>query len=329
MNALKVQYKRKKPLYEKFCQEIKGQLFEILRSQGIALAVPIQFRIKSWESILDKCNRRDIIPKGLEEITDIAGFRLVLLFKRDQKRVCDIISSNFEVIKMEDTQNRLSIDQFGYGAVHFEVIPRETWFSLPTRHRLRGLQAEIQVRTASQHIWATVSHILQYKREKHVPKPMLRIINIVAALLEAVDLELERVLDEREAYIAQIDKVKGDEPLDTDILRIILANEFPPENVHEAGEDVGYLLDDLIHFGIRNIGTFRELIKKHRKAIFSEEKVAVEDLKKKGRKSSYGYNPARIAKGVFFSHTGLARKALREEFGQHFMDYLREVFVIR
>lgn len=326
-NSLRVQYEQKKSLYKKFCQEIMGQLFELLHQGGIALAVPIESRVKSWESILDKCNRREMIPKALEEISDIAGLRIVLLFKRDQKKVCDIISDNFEVIKMENTQDRLSVDQFGYGAVHFEVKLKKEWRSLPTLRELGGLQAEIQVRTASQHIWATASHVLQYKRERHVPKPVLRAINRVAALLETVDLELERVLVARGTYIAQLAKVEGDEPLNTDILQKILAEEFPPENANETGEDLSALLDDLTDFGILNVRSFRELVKKHRKAIFSAEREAVESQKKWKEQSTFKYKPERVAKGVFYTHGGLSRVALRKEFGKKFEEYLREKYL--
>lgn len=327
MKKLKLQYDQKKLLYEKFCKEIKAQLFELLHQEGIALAFPIESRVKLWESILSKYNHSKIIPKVLEEISDIAGIRIILLFRRDQEKVCRIISDNFNVIKTENTLDRLSVDQFGYGSVHFEVTPKEEWFSVPTLRTLRDLAAEIQVRTASQHIWAAASHTLQYKRERHVPNRVRRSINLVAALLELVDREFERVLVDRGAYVAELDRIKGDEPLNTDILQKILADEFPLKNLNDKGEDFVDLLEELIAFGILNARSLQELIKKHRKTIFSKEKEAVEDIGREGRQSRYSYNLERVAKGVFYTQTGLLRQGLREEFGKKYDEYLNTKFL--
>lgn len=163
ISILRSEYELKSSLYGKLCREIKAQLSELLHRQRIILALPIESRVKSWESISEKCQRRDITPAALAEIGDIAGLRIVLLFRRDQEKVCDIIREYFEVVGVEDTINRLSADQFGYGSVHFQIRLKAEWLVLPTLSELRGLQTEIQVRTASQHIWAEASHFFSIR----------------------------------------------------------------------------------------------------------------------------------------------------------------------
>jgi putative GTP pyrophosphokinase len=152
VDVLKAEYEQKESLYNKFCREMEVQLSELLRLNGIALAFPIEKRVKSWESISQKCERDNITPMTLREIGDIAGLRVIILFKRDQERVCEIIQQHFDVLEVEDTTNRLSADQFGYGSVHLQVRPKAEWLVLPTLSELQGLHAEIQVRTASQHV---------------------------------------------------------------------------------------------------------------------------------------------------------------------------------
>jgi len=260
----------------------------------------------------------------LGEIGDIAGLRIVLLFKRDQEKVSENIQQFFEVLEVEDTTERLSADQFGYGSVHFQVRPKAEWLVVPTLSELQGLQVEIQVRTASQHIWAEASHTLQYKRESHVPMPLRRTINRVAALLETVDLEFERVLSERGTYVEQLSIFDEDELLNTDILEKVLAEELPPEN-KEVDEPFGKLLDDLIAFNIDNARSLKALLKKHHDAIFAREMAAVKDIREKKDQSRYvPYIPERIAKGVFFNHAGLVRGSLSEEFGKMFETYMSE-----
>jgi len=322
MSTLKSEYEFKYSQYDKLCKEVTAQLSELLRREHIALAFPIDFRVKSWESISEKCQRLDPIPVALAEIGDIAGLRIVLLFKRDQEKVCDIIRKYFEVLEVEDTTERLSADQFGYGSIHFQVRPKAEWLVLPTLSELQGLQAEIQVRTASQHIWAEASHALQYKRESHVPMPLRRAINRVAALLETVDLEFERVLSERGTYVEQLGKFEEGEPLNTDILEKVLAEELPPEN-RLGNEPFGMLLDDLIAFNINNAKSLRALLKKHHDAIFADEASIIKDIREKKGKTLYiPPRPELIDKGVFFSHVGLARHALSREFGKEFSTYL-------
>jgi putative GTP pyrophosphokinase len=324
VDVLKAEYEQKESLYNKFCREMEVQLSELLRLNGIALAFPIEKRVKSWESISQKCERDNITPMTLREIGDIAGLRVIILFKRDQERVCEIIQQHFDVLEVEDTTNRLSADQFGYGSVHLQVRPKAEWLVLPTLSELQGLHAEIQVRTASQHVWAEASQALQYKRESHVPKPLRRTINRAAALLEVVDLEFERVLSERGTYVEQLGTFDEDEPLNIDILEKVLAEELPPDN-KKVGEPFGGLLDDLIAFDIDNAKSLRALLKKHHNAIFADEAGAVKDIREKKEKSRYSpYIPERSAKGVFYAHVGLVRKALAKEFGNEYKTYRRE-----
>ena len=78
----------------------------------------------------------------------------------------------------------------------------DDWLNVPTFREFKGLRAELQIRTLAQQLWAAASHKLQYKRESSVPYPIRRSIHRVAALLETVDLELERVLSERDPHLS-------------------------------------------------------------------------------------------------------------------------------
>ena len=324
LDALRAEYDQKSSLYDRFCGELEKQIGELLRQEGVALAVPIEKRVKPWESIADKCQRSKVVPGVLQDIGDVAGLRIILLFRRDQERVCQLIKTNFDVLDVEDALERLSADQFGYGSVHFDVRPKKEWFSLPTLHGLEGLRAEIQVRTASQHIWAAASHILQYKRESHVPKPLRRALNRAAALLETVDLEFERVLGDREAYVAQLEEPAGHQPLNIDIVERILAEELPPENARPGGEPLADLLDDLLACNIRDAESFRSLLRKHRDAVLANDRDVVAHINAAQREKLDPERRRRLDRGVYFIHVGLARQALKLEIGdQRFHEYTR------
>ena len=78
-----------------------------------------------------------------------------------------------------------------------------------------------------------------------------------------MDLEFERVLDERESYISGLHADKSDdEPLNVDLLAKILDEQLPEENKIEA-EAYSELLEDLHHFHIDSPRRLTELIGKH------------------------------------------------------------------
>ena len=274
---LKNEYDSTAPLYQSLCNELTTQLNELLKQGGVSLAFPIEARVKAWDSISEKCERNALEPSSLGEIGDVAGLRLLVLFRRDLENVRAMLDANFEVVYFEDTADRLAEDQFGYGSMHFRVRPKQAWLELPTLRPLQGLEAEIQLRTASQHIWAASSHVLQYKKEAHVPTPVRRSINRVAALLETVDLEFERVLAEREEYVETSSTPGADDVLDTELLRIVLDEVLPPENKGED-EDYAKLLDELSRSGVNSVEDLKELMNEQWDAVFLADQRAAKHV---------------------------------------------------
>jgi putative GTP pyrophosphokinase len=65
-----------------------------LQSERIPLGVPIECRVKKWESIIEKTKRKSLNVYSVVDIPDFVGLRLMLLFSRDVEKVCDLISKN-------------------------------------------------------------------------------------------------------------------------------------------------------------------------------------------------------------------------------------------
>jgi len=321
-DKLELEYKEKHFLYNRFCSELVKQLGELLSQANISIAFPIESRVKSWTSICEKCERYKITPQSLNEIEDFAGIRIILIFIRDLRKTCNIVEGNFKVLKKEDVTKRLEENKFGYSSIHYILTPPPGWFSLPSLKNTKSFKAEVQVRTVSQHIWATASHILQYKREKDVPIPLQRSINRVAALLETVDLEFERVLSDRGLYIEKIEKVE-DEILNTDSLRKTLEKLLPKEN-SDLHEKFSELLEDLRVFGITIVKELEVIIKNHWDKVKEEEAMMLLKQKKILERGEplIGTSEERTHKGVFYTHVGLTRCALTEEFGVKFREYM-------
>jgi putative GTP pyrophosphokinase len=305
---------------DSFSKEVARQIERVLEHEGVALGFPIQHRVKSWVSLCDKLERVDFHASTIMDFQDLVGLRLILLFKRDVDRACEALGQNFSVLRRYDTRERLKTDQFGYSSVHFVVELKKDWLSLPTLANMAGLKAEIQVRTLPQHTWAEASHNLQYKSIESMPVSVNRAINRVSALLEMVDLEFERVLVERDSYRNDVDVSGTDDLLNVDLIEKTLDALLPAAN--KGDEGFAELLDDLTNFGIQKQQELRDLVMRHLPAILEEERAVVSSIMNHARINRTPLN-GRYARGVFLTHVGLVRVALRQEF-PGFNEYLNK-----
>ncbi len=307
---------------QRFCDEINNQLVRLLEDNEIVLGFPIQHRVKTWNSISDKLSKLKFPIKDIKGIQDLIGLRIILLFKRDTSQVCNLIEKSFNVIKKYNTDERLKEDQFGYSSIHFVIELPEEWLAVPTFTAFSKFRAEIQVRTIAQHIWAAASHTLQYKQEVSVPATVLRSIYRVSALLETVDLEFERVLDEREIYRSKLNTSDIDKVLNVDLLEKILDYFLPAEN-KILDEEYAQLLEELNMFEISTSDSLQKLLEKHQEKIKQQEADIIANKKNIvffGNEETQRFN-----RGIFFTHTGLMRAALEAEFGVRWEEYMESL----
>lgn len=124
------EYHSQKSQYDRFCTEVVKQITELLSSASVVPALPIQYRVKSWDSILDKFETKGDLLNRLSDLPDIAGIRIVLLFQRDINKVVEVVEATFEVLKKEV----LEIDLVKVSSVMVRFIMR-----LP--HQKNGLRS--------------------------------------------------------------------------------------------------------------------------------------------------------------------------------------------
>lgn len=315
LDQLRIQYQDNISRTERLREAVVVQLSELLSVNGVTLGVPIESRVKTWTSIAEKLERKHIEIERISELQDLIGVRTILLFRSDLARVISLISTNFDVVSLEDTSTRLSDSEFGYHSQHFVVRLPPAWLSLPSLASFGDLFVELQVRTLAQHIWAAASHKLQYKHEAGVPLPLRRTINRVSALLETVDLEFERVLQERKAYIEKANTPpEADKHLNVDSLASLLSEMLPPEN-KEDNEAYAELLEDLYALRVNTPEKLRRIVSVNHKAIQESEAERVDGFMMGDETIDEPEVMERLERGVFFTHVGLTREGLRAEFG--------------
>jgi len=291
---------------------LKEELTKLLEDHSISLAVPVQVRVKEWDSLVTKVVRKSLAPSSVRELTDLVGAKLILLFRRDVETACRLLERAFPGCEQEDTSKRLRDTEFGYRSVHYVVGWPDSWCTVPTRSDFSAWRAEIQVRTVVQHAWAEASHKLQYKREDSAPIAMRRPLANAAALLENVDQAFERVLELRDDYRAQLAPAKDDEPLNVDVLETVLDGCLPPTSKTE-GEEYAILLVDLRASGIDTAGKLRRLVSKHFDRVMELAHEYQEALRQaaKGIPSLVAQAERDIESQSCFTHVGLVRDMLR------------------
>lgn len=322
IKALEAEYQTMAPIATHFAQEMVAQLKELLGQYEMDLGGSIEWQVRTWTSISEEIERGPGNLSTLKDLSDLIRIRLVLLFRRDIEPSCDVLSANFRIISREHLVDEQEQNEFGYSSTRFVVAVPDSWVSLPTLRSMKGLKAEIQVRTLAQHLWACASSRLQYTKMKAVPSPIRRTISRVSSLLETVDLEFERVIQEKEQYVGSISLEKGvKEPLNVNSLATVLDSMLPKNN-KDSREPEGYsdLLDDLLHFEITQTSTLKQLIKRHLDEIIELDKKRV----RLEMESTQFLEECRdrIRNRVYYTHSGLVRIALALEFGKRWERYI-------
>lgn len=232
-------------------------------------------------------------------------------------RTCDIVEQLFRVQGRRDKSTELTVDQFGYQSIHLFARPPSTWLSIPSFAPFRHLEAEVQIRTLAQHMWAAAAHKLQYKQEEAVPAEIRRAVHRVSALLETVDLEFERVLAERDAYRSSALESAHDRPLNADLLEALLDQLLPRPN-KEGFESSSLLFWELDKLGVTTSNELTEMVQRHLSTALEADREAVEQLRRNGATDE------RTNASVFFSHSGLMRAMLEKEFGDDYYSRIWE-----
>jgi ppGpp synthetase/RelA/SpoT-type nucleotidyltranferase len=285
-----------RPDYEQLCGEVEYILRKKVAAQGIETA-SISSRAKTLKSVLEKLQRKHY-ERPFEQLTDLAGVRVVCLYGSDIANVAKIIQAEFKVIDDVDKLDELGVDQFGYGARHF-IVQLGRSSSGARYDDLKQLACEVQVRTVVQDAWTIIQHHLIYKRESQVPTQLQRKLNSLAGLFETVDDQFERIREEREAYVAGIRGSVGEPAflkteLNLDSLKEYLRWRFPGRAIERWDGQARLVLDPLLMNGYRRLADVERIVD----ATTSARAEVTRDLGDEIRKANDGTIPSNFEVGL-------------------------------
>jgi putative GTP pyrophosphokinase len=195
-------FAKARPLYSEFAVAVRNIVRDTLNSAAVKVH-SIESRAKSLESLGEKVvtpSDSDVdVPKystPLQQITDLAGVRVITFFPRTLNAVDGAIRHQFTVKEVVDhTQSLHRSERFGYQSVHYLVTLNDERARLPEYQNFRNLVAEIQIRTVLQHAWAEIEHDIQYKSSITIPDQIRRRFMALAGMLEIADREFQAIQD--------------------------------------------------------------------------------------------------------------------------------------
>ena len=136
-------------------ESIEEAAVRIKERTGMEPVEHLKYRIKSDESMREKCRRKGLPEtedSALHQVQDAIGLRIVCTFLDDVYSVRDSIKSieGIEVVREKDYIRNVKPN--GYRSYHLIV-------------KIQGYFAEIQIRTISMDTWAALEHHMRYKKK--------------------------------------------------------------------------------------------------------------------------------------------------------------------
>lgn len=152
-------------------------------------------RIKTPESIIKKMKRKnyELTYKSLiENVSDIAGVRIICPFKSSVFEVVDIIKEfeDFKILMEKDYITNPK--KTGYSSYHM-IVEVPVHFENSTIYA----KVEIQIRTLAMDFWATLEHELKYKSDYKITDKLSRELVMYAKIINRIDHKMTKIHDKR------------------------------------------------------------------------------------------------------------------------------------
>lgn len=186
-----------------YIDTIEEELFANRRSDPIE---HVKIRLKRPSSIARKLEKKGLpatVDNAIKYIDDIAGVRIVCLFRDDIYKISEVIQNigGIRIVRIKDYIKTPKDN--GYRSYHMHI-------EIPVR-MLDGEQfvkVEIQLRTVAMDFWASVEHKIRYKKEPEIPDKITEDLIKCASLIDKLDNKMQKL----NKKIAKLDSDAPSEP---------------------------------------------------------------------------------------------------------------------
>lgn len=150
----------------------------------------MESRIKSVPSIMEKLYRKglDVNVESIQELTDIAGIRVICNYIDDVYMVADMLIGQDDVQLIRKRDYIANPKESGYRSLHIIV-------TVPVflTESIEITPVEIQFRTIAMDTWASLEHELKYKSKGELPKDAQEELVRCARDLADIDERMQRI----------------------------------------------------------------------------------------------------------------------------------------
>ena len=152
----------------------------------------IKTRLKKPDSIVKKLENKKIemnYQKLIDEISDIAGIRIICPVKENIFDVLNIIKSYPDIKVLKEKDYISNPKKSGYSSYHIILeVP------INVAGKIINIKTEIQIRTMAMDFWASLEHKIKYKTDKEVTKKMCKELINAAKILNKMDVQMAEML---------------------------------------------------------------------------------------------------------------------------------------
>lgn len=188
------EYREAMPVFVKMMEIVRDQLSKCIAENNIYVTA-VEARVKKESSLAGKLELKGAKYASLKDITDILGARIITFYTDEVDKIAALVDRVFEVdwATSVDKRKMHELNSFGYNSLHYICrIPKSVYHD-PEMPLVNDFRFELQMRTALQHVWATMDHDTGYKSGMEVPKEYLRNLNRLAGMLELADEQFSQI----------------------------------------------------------------------------------------------------------------------------------------
>lgn len=210
------EYEELLPILKEVQKVVVNKLQDCVAEAGIYVD-GVASRIKTADSLAGKLAKKGHKYSSIADITDLMGARIITFYTDDVDKISSLVDKYFIVdwANSVDKRKTHELDSFGYNSLHYICqIPKEMFFD-PAHPQINDIKFEIQMRTALQHVWATINHDTGYKTDVEIPKEHLRNLLRLAGMLELADEEFSRIRTEINDYRRMVQNLVADGQFDS------------------------------------------------------------------------------------------------------------------
>lgn len=181
--------------YQSAIREVKTKLenldedFKILHQRN-----PINHmksRMKSYRSICEKLERKGYpvsLESAEENLTDIAGIRVICSYIEDIYMIADLLTQQDDVTLLRSRDYIKDPKPNGYRSLHLII-------SIPVflREGKIPVPVEVQIRTIAMDFWASLEHHIHYKGTAEIPDDIANELSCAAQDIAQLDLKMQSI----------------------------------------------------------------------------------------------------------------------------------------